>query len=172
MSGEEVTNDEWRIGDERRAIEDDEQESRASEPDQERAGLRSYRPKEGGDKISKTVKTRGFVSLCYRSHPSEVSEGQCDGKGARPCTTTRYSTVTEENLRQCMDGMLTEVGCDPDDIPVTTDKGANIVAATSQKQQLTCICQRLNKAQEKAWDNATSTQNNPLVCVNISSGRN
>ena len=94
MSGEEVTNDEWRIGDERRAIEDDEQESRASEPDQERAGLRSYRPKESGDKISKTVKTRGFVSLCYRSHPSEVSEGQCDGKGARPCTTTRYSTVT------------------------------------------------------------------------------
>jgi len=65
---------------------------------------------------------------------------------------------TAENLWQCMDGMLTEVGYDPDDIPVTTDKGDNIVAATSQRQQLTCICHSLNTAQEKAWDNATSTQ--------------
>ena len=68
-----------------------------------------------------------------------------------------------ENLRQCMDGMLTEVSCDPDDIPVTTDKGANIVAATSQKQQLTCICHRLNTAQEKVWDNATSTQVSRII---------
>jgi len=42
---------------------------------------------------------------------------------------------TAGNIRHCMDGLLTEVGCDPDDITVTTDKGAHIVAATSQKQE-------------------------------------
>jgi len=39
--------------------------------------------------------------------------------------------------------------------PITTDKGANIVAATSQKQQITCTCHRLNTAQEKAWETVT-----------------
>jgi len=71
------------------------------------------------------------------------------------------SKKTAENLRQCMDDLLTGASCDPDNIPVTTDKGANVVAATSRKQQQTCLCHRLNTAQEKAWDNVTSLQ----VCM-------
>ena len=63
---------------------------------------------------------------------------------------------TAINLRDCIDDILMEVGCEPDDISITTDKGANIVAATSQKQQLTCMCHRLNTAQEIAWDIVTS----------------
>ena len=63
---------------------------------------------------------------------------------------------TAINLRDCIDDILVEVGCEPDDITITTDKGANIVAATSQKQQLTCMCHRLNTAQKKAWDIVTS----------------
>ena len=62
---------------------------------------------------------------------------------------------TAINLRDCIDNILMEVGYEPDDIPITTDKGANIVAATSQKQQITCTCHRMNTAQEKAWETVT-----------------
>ena len=62
---------------------------------------------------------------------------------------------TANNIKACIDGILIDASCKPDDIPITTDKGANIVAATSQKQQLNCACYHLNTAQEKAWESIT-----------------
>ena len=65
---------------------------------------------------------------------------------------------TAYNIKACIDGILIEARCEPDDIRVTTDKEANTVAVTSQKQQLNCTCHRLNTTQEKAWESITMSQ--------------
>lgn len=56
-----------------------------------------------------------------------------------------------QNLCKFVDDTLTELGLSVVDTPCTTDKGANIVAATSAKTHVDCSCHRLNTAVDTAW---------------------
>ena len=61
---------------------------------------------------------------------------------------------TSENIEFELDQILTEVYCDPANTPVTTDKGANIVAATVQKIRLDFTCHRSNTEIQTGWERA------------------
>lgn len=61
---------------------------------------------------------------------------------------------TSENIEAALDSILMEAGVDLNSTPVTTDKGANIVAATQQATRIDCACHRLSTAINTAWVNA------------------
>ncbi|KAI6657846.1 hypothetical protein LOD99_588 [Oopsacas minuta] len=61
---------------------------------------------------------------------------------------------TSENIEFEQDQILTEAYCDPANTPVTTDKGANMVAATAQKIRIDCGCHRINTAIKTGWERA------------------
>ena len=56
-----------------------------------------------------------------------------------------------DNIVKVLDDSLVSAGLKPDTVAVTTDKGANIVAATAQKIRVDCACHRLHTAIEIAW---------------------
>ena len=56
-----------------------------------------------------------------------------------------------DNIAKVLDDSLVSAGLKPDTVAVTTDKGANIVAATAQKIRVDCACHRLHTAIEIAW---------------------
>jgi hypothetical protein len=58
---------------------------------------------------------------------------------------------TALNLQKFVDETLTELGLNLVDTPCTTDKGANIVAATAAKTHIDCSCHRLNTSVDTAW---------------------
>ena len=55
------------------------------------------------------------------------------------------------NIKQTIDSILTELNLDICDTPSTTDKGSNIIAATSDKTHVDCLCRRLNIVIDSAW---------------------
>jgi hypothetical protein len=54
-------------------------------------------------------------------------------KTAMYATKAFVEKKTAVSIKYCIDEILSEAGCEPNDLPVTTDKGANIVAATRPK---------------------------------------
>jgi len=58
---------------------------------------------------------------------------------------------TAINLQKFVDDTLSELGLSLIDTPCTTDKGANIVAATATKTHVDCSCHRLNTSVDTAW---------------------
>ncbi|KAI6653454.1 hypothetical protein LOD99_3673 [Oopsacas minuta] len=70
------------------------------------------------------------------------------------CLQSFSQIKTSENIGFELDQILTEVYCDPANTPVTTDKGANMVAATAQKIRIDCACHRINTAIKTGWERA------------------
>jgi hypothetical protein len=64
---------------------------------------------------------------------------------------------TAQNLRKFVDDTLSELGLSLVDTPCTTDKGANIIAATGTKTHVDCSCHRLNTSVDTAWKQILST---------------
>lgn len=60
---------------------------------------------------------------------------------------------TAENICKSIDETLSQAGLNPETVPVTTDKGSNVVAATAHKIRVDCACHRLHTAIECAWNN-------------------
>jgi len=58
---------------------------------------------------------------------------------------------TAQNIQKFVDDTLTELGLSTVDTPCTTDKGANVVAATATKTHVDCSCHRLNTSVDTAW---------------------
>jgi hypothetical protein len=50
---------------------------------------------------------------------------------------------TAVNIKDYIDEILSEAGCEPNDLPITTDKGANIVAAISLKKKFLCCLREI-----------------------------
>ena len=48
---------------------------------------------------------------------------------------------TGYNIKQAIESILSELNLNIYDTPCTTDKGANIIAATSDKTHVDCLCQ-------------------------------
>ena len=53
-------------------------------------------------------------------------------------------TKTTDHIHITLDRILIEVGLDAENVQCTTDKGANIVAATHSKCHINCLCHRLS----------------------------
>jgi hypothetical protein len=58
---------------------------------------------------------------------------------------------TAQNIQKFIDKNLNELGLSLVDTPCTTDKGSNIIAATTAKTHVDCSCHRLNTAIDTAW---------------------
>ncbi|KAI6661971.1 Hobo element transposase HFL1 [Oopsacas minuta] len=58
---------------------------------------------------------------------------------------------TGYNIKQAIDSILSELNLDIYDTPCTTDKGSNIIAATTDKTHVDCLCHRLNTVIDSAW---------------------
>jgi len=58
---------------------------------------------------------------------------------------------TEENIKKFINRNLEELELDVNDTPCTTDKGSNIVAATTSTTHVDCACHRLNTTIDTAW---------------------
>lgn len=58
---------------------------------------------------------------------------------------------TAQNIQKFIDKSLSELGLSLTDTPCTTDKGSNVVAATSAKTHVDCSCHRLNTSIDTAW---------------------
>lgn len=63
---------------------------------------------------------------------------------------------TAQNIQKFIDRTLIELGLSLDDTPCTTDKVANIIAATASKTHIDCACHRLNTSIDTAWKKALS----------------
>ena len=58
---------------------------------------------------------------------------------------------TGDNISTAVNGILAEYNLSEEDTPVTTDHGANIVAALRNNVRLDCFCHRLHTVLETAW---------------------
>ena len=58
---------------------------------------------------------------------------------------------TGYNIKQAIESILSELNLNIYDTPCTTDKDANIIAATSDKTHVDCLCHRLNTVIDSAW---------------------
>jgi len=61
---------------------------------------------------------------------------------------------TAENIAKSLDAALNQTGLESETVPVTTDKGSNVVAATANKIRVDCACHRLHTAIELAWNSS------------------
>ena len=59
-----------------------------------------------------------------------------------------------ENIGAEVVEILISAGLQPDLVPVITHKASNIVAATSHKVRIDCVCHRLHTAIESVWEKA------------------
>ena len=62
---------------------------------------------------------------------------------------------TADHIQVAIDRILAEVDLDTTHTPCTTDKGSNMLAATSFKCHVTCACHRLSTSINTAWEAAT-----------------
>ena len=58
---------------------------------------------------------------------------------------------TADNIAATISSILVEYGIPEDTTPVTTDHGANVVAALRNSIRLDCMCHRLHTVLESAW---------------------
>ena len=65
---------------------------------------------------------------------------------------------TAVNISTCVTDILAEYGLPEHDTPVTTDHGANIVAALRNNVRVDCLCHRLHTVLESAWRDAKSDE--------------
>ena len=61
-------------------------------------------------------------------------------------------TKTADHIQITLDRILIEVGLDAENVPCTTDKGANMVAATHSKCHINCACHRLSTSINAGWE--------------------
>ena len=62
---------------------------------------------------------------------------------------------TTDHIQVAIDRILSEVDLDITYTPCTTDKGFDMLAATSFKCHVTCACHRLSTSINTAWEAAT-----------------
>jgi len=65
---------------------------------------------------------------------------------------------TAANISTCVADILAEYGLPEHDTPVTTDHGANIVAALRNNVRVDCLCHCLHTVLESAWRDAKSDE--------------
>ena len=73
---------------------------------------------------------------------------------------------TGDNISAVINGILAEYNLPEEDTPVTTDHGANIVAALRNNIRLDCCCHRLHTVLETAW-RETKIPNQMLVGMKL-----
>ena len=56
------------------------------------------------------------------------------------CLQIFPDTKTADHIQITLDRILIEVGLDAENVPCTTDKSANMVAATQSKCHINCAC--------------------------------
>ena len=61
-------------------------------------------------------------------------------------------TKTADHLQITLERILTEAGLDAQNVPCTTDKDANMVAATHSKCHINCACHRLSTSINTGWE--------------------
>ena len=61
-------------------------------------------------------------------------------------------TKTADHIQITLDRILIEAGLDAENVPCTTDKGANMVAATHSKCHINCACHRLSTSINTGWE--------------------
>ena len=73
------------------------------------------------------------------------------------CKFFRHTTA--DHIQITLDRILSQTGLDSENVPCTTDKGANIVAATNSKCHVNCACHRLLTSINTAWEKACEESN-------------
>ena len=61
-------------------------------------------------------------------------------------------TKTADHIQISLNRILIEAGLDEENVPCTTDKGANMVAATHSKCHINCACHCLSTAINAGWE--------------------
>ena len=61
-------------------------------------------------------------------------------------------TKTADHIQISLNRILIEAGLDAENVPCTTDKGANMIAATHSKYHIICACHRLSTAINTGWE--------------------
>ena len=57
-------------------------------------------------------------------------------------------------IKEAINSTLNELGLSTTETPCTTDRGANIVAATNELTHIDCLCHRINTIIDVGWSNA------------------
>ena len=61
-------------------------------------------------------------------------------------------TKTADHIQITLERILTKAGLDAENVPCTTDKDANMVAATQSKCHINCACHRLSTSINTEWE--------------------
>ena len=61
-------------------------------------------------------------------------------------------TKTTDHIQITLDRILIEVSLDAENVPCTTDKGANMLAVTHSKCHINCACHRLSTSINTGWE--------------------
>jgi len=61
-------------------------------------------------------------------------------------------TKTADHIQLALDRILIKAGLETENVPCTTDKGANMVAATNSKCHINCACHRLSTSINTGWE--------------------
>lgn len=69
---------------------------------------------------------------------------------------------TSDNISSAVSDVLAEYGLSSDSTPITTDHGANVVAALKNGVRLDCMCHRLHTVLENSWK-ATQSQESEVA---------
>ena len=90
-----------------------------------------------------------------------VSWMECDCSRHHAALAVRHlgaAAHTDDNISTSVTDLLTEYGLPEHDTPVTTDHGANIVAALRNNVCVDCLCHRLHTVLQSAWRDAKSNE--------------